>query len=98
MTQSTIAADVPEPRDILLVLPAQGTLDSIFAVEYGGQARCFLFRQLLGLTAGVHLRLGAKFQRSGRPDPVNIAQRNMGWLVVRQVDTQDTRHIKPFLK
>ena len=69
-----------------------GPSTDVFAVENGGDAGDLVVVQLLGLALRIDAGLLAQLQGRGRPDAVDVAQRNMRRLIVGQVNTKDTGH------
>src|SRR5262249_9613263 len=92
VAQTTIAADVAQPGDVLEYLPLQRPLDGVFLVEDGRQPADLVVRQLLGTPLRIDARLFADAQRQGRADTVDVTEGNMRRLIARQVHTQNTRH------
>src|SRR5712691_9984293 len=92
VADASVTANVLQAGDVLLDLPAERAFDRVFAVEDGRQPGQVVVGQLLGPPLRVDLGLLAQPQRRGRPDAVDIAQRDVRRLVVRDVHTQDTWH------
>src|SRR5262245_11344120 len=94
VTDAAVAADIAQPGDVLLNLPAQRALDrvGVVAVEDVRDAGDLLVAQLLGAALRIDPCLLAQFQGQRRSDAVDVTQRNVRRLVVGDVNTQDTRH------
>src|SRR5262249_26460431 len=87
-----ITADVPQPCNVLLDLPAQRAFDGVFPVEDTGQPANVVVGQLLGPALRIDVGLFTQAQGQRRPDAVDVTQRDVRRLVVGDVYTQDTRH------
>src|SRR5205823_5929761 len=92
VADAPVAADVAQPRDVLLDLPAQLALDRVLTVQDRRQPGQVVVGQLAGRPLRVDAGLAAQPQRGRRADPVQVTQRNVRRLVRRDVNTQDTGH------
>ena len=92
MAEAAVTTDVPQAADVLLHLPAQGAFDGVLPVEDTGQPADVVVGEFLGAALRVDVSLFTQAQRQRRTDTVDIAQGNVRWFIVRDVDTQDTRH------
>jgi hypothetical protein len=97
MSRTAIAVDVFQPLDILLNLATQRSFNGVVTVEDRGQSGQVVVAQFLCLALGIDAGLIAQMQSRGRTDAVDVAQRNMCGLIVRDVHTQDTRHVENLL-
>src|SRR5207244_2882964 len=92
VAEAAVRADVAQPGDVLLHLAAERALDGVLAVEQRGQPADLFVGEFLGPPLRVDAGLLAQAQGQRRPDAVDVAQRNVGRLVVRNVHALDTRH------
>src|SRR5206468_3359117 len=66
--------------------------DHVLVIEQDGELGQLVFRQVAGVLVGADPRPLAELVGEERADPVDVAQRDHRALVVRDVDTEDTRH------
>jgi hypothetical protein len=96
MPDAAEALNVPKAADVFGRLPAKLTFDSVFVIEEGVDPLNFVVGQLTSPTIGRQVQRAADFHRDDRADAMKVLQRDNGRLVVRNVDTEDAWHQKPF--
>ena len=92
---AAVATDIAQPRDGLLDLAAELALHHVLVIyrQPRDQAWPVRLRTGRGLRlSGADPRPFAELVGEERPNPINIAQRDHRALVIRDVDTEDTRH------
>jgi hypothetical protein len=92
VTEAAIAADVAKTRDSLLNLTTELSFHDVLVVEEGGDLGEIVFGKIASTLVGADPGSLADLVGEERADPVDIAQRDHGALVVRDVNTEDTRH------
>ena len=95
MPKSPVTADILEPGDVLLNLPAEWAFHRVLPVQDACQSTDVVVAELFRPALRVDLGLIAQAQSDGWPHAVDIAQGDVGRLVGRNVNTQDTRHGLP---
>src|SRR5208282_2528290 len=90
--KAPIAADIAEPRDVLLNLATELALDHVLVVQQRGQLGQVVLCQVAGSLVGIDPGPNAKLFGEEGTNAVNVAQRNYRALVVGNIDTQNTRH------
>ena len=89
-----VRAFVAQPRDVLLNLAAELALDDVVRLDQPGDAADLVLGELAGSHARVDPGLLQDAERQGRPDAVNVAQRNVDALVAGNVSAGDTWHTR----
>src|SRR5436309_2647207 len=92
MAVAAVAADVPQPLDVLTDLSAEGAFNQNAAVDDADDLGQFLFTQLLSPALRVNGRLLEDLLAVGAPHPVDVGEADPDRLVRRNVDACDTRH------
>ena len=80
------------PRDVLATLPTQLTFDHVVLVEQGRQPRQLVLVQFASPGLRIDARLVAQLARDLRTHAVQVRQRDDRRPIVRNVNTQQTRH------
>ena len=73
-------------------LPAKLAFDDVVLVQQRGDPRHFVFAQLAGVGLRIDARLVAQLAGRLRTDAVQVRQRNDRRTIVRNINTQQTRH------
>ena len=94
MTQATVASDVFQAGNILGNLPAQLPLDHVILIEEGGHAGQFVFVEITCIGERINPSLMAQFASHTRPHAIKILKRIDGLLFRRDVDAEQTRHVR----
>src|SRR4051812_15501313 len=81
MPQAPVAANIAEPGDVLLDLAAEEALDLELVLQQLGDAGDVIVAELAGAPVRVDVQPVADLDRGGRPDPVQVTQRNVRRLV-----------------
>ena len=92
MSESPVAANVPQPGNVLLHLATQLPFDQELLVEQIGNPRQIVVAQLAGFALQVQAQLTADLDRRCPADAVQVTQGNVRRLVGRNVDAADTGH------
>src|SRR5450432_3242737 len=92
MTIAAIAADVAQPGDVLLNLPAKRAFHFVIAIDDADDLGEFFFAQFLGAALKVDAGFFQNDPAVGPADAENIRQADPDRLVGRNIDTRDTRH------
>ena len=92
MTHAAVAGDVLQARNVLSHLPAKLAFDDVVLVQQRGEAGHFVLAQLAGVGLRVDARLVAQLAGRLRADAVQVRQRDDRRAIVRNVNTQQTRH------
>ena len=77
-----------EPGDVLLDLAAERPFDGVVAIKQPGDAGDLVVGEFLGPAERIDAGLLAQAQRQRRPDAVDVAQRDVGRLVVGKLDAE----------
>jgi hypothetical protein len=87
-----VAMDVDKTGNILRDLAFELSLDHVVAVDDLGYPADLVFRQLLGADAWLYTGLRTYLFRPMGPDTKYMRQSDPQGLIVRNVNTYDTRH------
>jgi len=90
-----IALDFSQSMDALSDLAAQWAFHRVIAFEQGGKTAQFIFIQVSSLFRRIDLGLYARFPGDDRANTVQILKRINDLLVIRNVNTEKTRHTLP---
>ena len=91
MADAAVRADLGEPLDRLLPLAAQVTLDLEVGVDVVAELRDLFVGEVLDLRVRTEAELGGDLARTRLADPVDVRQPDLEPLLVRKVDSCDTR-------
>jgi len=89
---STITLDFPQSVNALTDLTTKWTFDGIIAFEQGRQTAQFVFIQVSRLFGRIDFGLYARFPSNNRANAVKILKRINDLLVIRNINTEKTRH------
>ena len=93
MTHAPITFDALKALKVHSDFSSQITLDNIFAIlDSVNDLRELLLSEILRPDAGIDIGPREDFLRIARTDAVNVAQRNVRRLIIRNIDTENTRH------
>jgi hypothetical protein len=96
MTKTSVTVDVTQASYVLGNLSAKLAFHDIIAVDNLGYAAKLIFTELAGLCAFVNTGLFQNLLRGVFTYTNNIGQRNPYRFVIRNINTNDTRHISSF--
>jgi hypothetical protein len=91
MADPAVRADLGEPLDRLLPVAAQVALDLELRVDVVAELRDLFVRQVLDLRVRVEAELRSDLARGRLADPVDVGQPDLEPLLVRKVDSGDSR-------
>lgn len=94
MTSASVGSHVLEQLDVGLDLTAQIAFNLKFRIDELADQSDLCFGQLIGPDVFVDLGFLEDLFGVGRPDPVNIPQRESNFLLCRYIDTCDSWHNK----
>ena len=94
MSQAAVAANVNEPADVLVVLPAQVAFGDVVLVNDDADAVNLLFGEFVHARGHIHIQVGLAhdFDGFGGANPVDAAQCDVGALAVGYVNSGDANH------
>jgi hypothetical protein len=93
MPEAPIAAEVHQPLDVHRHFAPEVALDEMVMVDEIADLGDFGVRQLGGAALVRDVDLGADILRLGRPDAVNVLQRDDDALVGRDIDACDAGNV-----
>ena len=93
VTHSAITLNLAKPANVLLNLAPKRTLNGVILVEMVRNPADFVFRQFTRPLLRINPELVTDLDGKERPDPVQIAQRNMSWFVIRNVYAEHAGHL-----
>src|SRR5262249_16421756 len=88
MPEPAVAPEVDQPLDPRGYVPPEIALDLVAGVDHAPQTRELLVVQVVALPTGIDLGLGADLERRTAANPVDVGERDLHPLVVRQVDSR----------
>jgi hypothetical protein len=91
MADAPVGADLGEPLDRLLAIAAQVALDLEVRVDEVAELRDLFVREVLDLRVRAEAELGGDLARGRLADPVDVRQPDLEPLLVREVDSGDSR-------
>jgi hypothetical protein len=97
VSNATIATDIFEPSDILIALTTQLAFHDIIFVEQRGQTSQLILAEVASTPLRIDPGFMAQFAGNLRPYAVQVRQGNRRGAIVRDVNTQHTRHIQRLL-
>ena len=92
MAEASEAGDVTQTCDILLDFTAKEAFYLEIVFEHLGDSGEFIITQLACFTLGIDIESLTNLNAGGRPNAVQIAQRDVRGLIWRNVDTHNTGH------
>lgn len=92
MAEATEAGDVTQTSDILLDFTAKEAFYLEIVFEHLGDSGEFIITQLACFTLGIDIESLTNLNAGGRPNAVQIAQRDVRGLIWRNVNTHNTGH------
>src|ERR1039458_13552 len=93
MADAAITLDALQPLEVHADFAAQIAFDDVFALlDRMDDLRELLLGQILRADRAVNVRALENFQRVGRADAVDVAQRNVNALAGRNFNTNDACH------
>jgi hypothetical protein len=98
MTHTSVALDFSQAMNALSDLTTKWTFDRVFSLEQAGQSAQLVLVQFSRLLRDVNFRFDASFSRYSWPDAIQILKRINDLLIVRDVNTEQTRHSCPLLR
>src|SRR6266571_3493555 len=90
-----VGADLGEPLDRLLPVAAQVALDLEVRVDVVAELRDLFVGEVLDLRVRIEPELGCDLARGRLADPIDVRQPDLEPLLVRKVDSGDSRHASP---
>ena len=94
MAEAAVGADLLQPLDRLLALTAQIALD-LKRVDVLAELRDLVVGQILDLLVRRKAQLGADLARRRLADAVDVGQPDLEPLLVREIDSGDSRPVAP---
>jgi hypothetical protein len=91
VADAAVRTDLREPLDRLLPLAAQLTLDLEVRVDVVAELRDLLVGEVLDLRVRAEAEFGCDLARRRLADPVDVGQPDLEPLLVRKVDSGDSR-------
>jgi hypothetical protein len=92
VTDAPVGADLGQPLDRLLAVATEVALDLELRVDVVAELRDLLVGQVTDLRVRAQAELGGDLARRGLADPVDVGQPDLEPLLVREVDSGDTRY------
>jgi hypothetical protein len=92
MSHTSIALDFTQSMDRLTDLAAQWTFHRKVTFKQRRQPAQFVFIQLASTFIRINVRLFTNFPSNERAHTIKIGKRNANLLLVRNINTQQTRH------
>jgi hypothetical protein len=92
MPHAAVAFDVSQSADVLRHLASEGAFDRIIALQQRGNPRDLFFVEVAGLALHVDAGLVAQLASHLFAYPVQVLERKENLLVIRNIDTEQTRH------
>ena len=92
MPQSPITLNLTKTPNILLNLPPQRAFNCVILIKMVSDAAHFIFGQITGPNLWINAQLIADIDRENATNTKEIGQRNIRWLIVWDVHTENTRH------